>query len=101
MKGMYLLLLWQDIPVIRFVLCARRLGAVLAFTEMVSVNGLKYNDNATKRLLFTTDLEYPKAVQLVGSEPSIFEHTCRKDDIQKIAWKNVLWGCIYLNSFKK
>ncbi len=83
-----------------FRIMCRRLGAALAFTEMVSVNGLKYNDNATKRLLFTTDLEYPKAVQLVGSEPSIFEHTCRKDDIQKFDIIDINMGCPVPNVIK-
>lgn len=83
-----------------FRIMCRRLGAALAFTEMVSVNGLKYNDTATKRLLFTTDLEYPRAVQLLGYEPSIFEYTCRKDDIQKFDMIDINMGCPVPNVIK-
>jgi tRNA-dihydrouridine synthase B len=40
---------------------------------MVSANGLKYNDKATAKLLFTTEAETLRAVQLLGSVPSAFE----------------------------
>ena len=56
-----------------FRLMCRKLGAGLAFTEMVSANGLKYNDKATAKLLFTTEAETLRAVQLLGSVPSAFE----------------------------
>ena len=58
------------------VMC-RRLGAGLAFTEMVSANGLKYNDKATAKLLYTDAAESPKAVQLLGCVPSAFEAACK------------------------
>ncbi len=56
-----------------FRLMCRKLGAGLAFTEMVSANGLKYNDKATAKLLFTAEAETLRAVQLLGSVPSAFE----------------------------
>lgn len=83
-----------------FRIMCRRLGAALAFTEMVSANGLKYNDNATKRLLFTTDSEYPKAVQLLGSEPAVFEHTCRGDHIERFDIIDINMGCPVPNVIK-
>lgn len=83
-----------------FRIMCRSLGAALAFTEMVSANGLKYNDNATKRLLFTTDSEYPKAVQLLGSEPTVFEHTCRGDHIQEFDIIDINMGCPVPNVIK-
>ena len=58
------------------VMC-RRLGAGLCFTEMVSANGLKYNDKATAKLLYTDAAETPKAVQLLGCVPSAFEYACK------------------------
>ncbi len=58
------------------VMC-RKLGAGLCFTEMVSANGLKYNDRATARLLYTDKSETIKAVQLLGSVPSAFEYSSR------------------------
>ena len=60
-----------------FRLMCRKLGAGLAFTEMVSANGLKYNDKATAKLLYTTEAETPKAVQLLGNIPSAFEAAAR------------------------
>ena len=58
------------------VMC-RKLGAGLCFTEMVSANGLKYNDKATAKLLYTDAAETPKAVQLLGCVPSAFEYACK------------------------
>ena len=58
------------------VMC-RKLGAGLCFTEMVSANGLKYNDKATAKLLYTDAAESPKAVQLLGCVPSAFEAACK------------------------
>ena len=55
----------------------RELGAGLAFTEMVSANGLKYNDQATAKLLYTDGAETLRAVQLLGSVPSAFENACK------------------------
>lgn len=83
-----------------FRIMSRNLGATLAFTEMVSVNGLKYNDNATKRLLFTTDDESPRAVQLLGSEPSVFEYVCRSEYIQKFDIIDINMGCPVPNVMK-
>ena len=58
------------------VMC-RKLGAGLCFTEMVSANGLKFNDKATAKLLYTDAAESPRAVQLLGSVPAAFEAACR------------------------
>ncbi|MBQ3918506.1 MAG: tRNA-dihydrouridine synthase family protein [Oscillospiraceae bacterium] len=60
-----------------FRMICRSLGAGLAFTEMVSANGLKYNDKATAKLLYTSEAETLKAVQLLGSVPSAFEYACK------------------------
>lgn len=81
------------------IMCSN-LGAGLTFTEMVSANGLKYNDNATEKLLFTTESEYPKAVQLLGGEPSVFEHTCHCENIQKFDIININMGCPVPNVIK-
>lgn len=83
-----------------FRIMCRSLGAGLTFTEMVSVNGLKYNDAATKKLLFTTDIETPKAVQLLGSEPNMFEYTCESSLIQKFDIIDINMGCPVPNVVK-
>ena len=49
-----------------FRMLAYEMGAGLCFTEMSSANALKYQDRATRRLLFTTPEEPVKAVQLLG-----------------------------------
>ena len=54
-----------------FRMLAYEMGAGLCFTEMVSANALKYKDRATKRLLFTTEEERVKAVQLLGGIPAV------------------------------
>lgn len=76
------------------------LGAGLAFTEMVSANGLKYNDNATRNLLFTNEFEYPKAVQLVGAEPNVFEQTCKSKYIKAFDIIDINMGCPVPNIIK-
>jgi tRNA-dihydrouridine synthase len=46
---------------------------------MISCNGLKYKDKATKKLTFTTSDEKIKAAQLLGSDPRIMEKMARSD----------------------
>ncbi|MGN1411886.1 MAG: tRNA dihydrouridine synthase [Oscillospiraceae bacterium] len=81
------------------VMC-RNLGAGLCFTEMVSSNGLKYHDLATRKLLFTTDYEYPKAVQLLGSNPNVFENACKSDYIKQFDIIDINMGCPVPNVIK-
>lgn len=83
-----------------FRIMCRKLGAALAFTEMVSVNALKYNDAATRKLLFTTDSETPKAVQLLGSEPNMFESICKSDLMQNFDIIDINMGCPVPNVIK-
>lgn len=83
-----------------FRMMARRLGASLAFTEMTSANGLKYSDEATRRLLFTNGLERIKAVQLLGAEPSVFEHTCKSRYIEPFDIVDINMGCPVPNVIK-
>ncbi|MDE6728790.1 MAG: tRNA-dihydrouridine synthase family protein [Oscillospiraceae bacterium] len=83
-----------------FRLMARRLGAALAFTEMTSADGLKYHDNATRKLLFTNELESPKAVQLLGSESNVFEHACRSGFVELFDIVDINMGCPVPNVIK-
>lgn len=83
-----------------FRLMARRLGAALAFTEMTSADGLKYRDEATRKLLFTNGLEQPKAVQLLGSEPSVFEHACGSGYVEPFDIVDINMGCPVPNVVK-
>lgn len=83
-----------------FRLMVHRLGASLAFTEMTSANGLKYSDEATQRLLFTNESEHLKAVQLLGGEPNVFEHTCKSGYIEPFDIVDINMGCPVPNVIK-
>ncbi len=52
-----------------FRLVCRREGASLAFTEMVSVNGMVREGEKTRALLTTVTDDRPLAVQLFGADP--------------------------------
>ena len=71
---------------------ARKYGAALTYTEMVSVKGLYYGGN-TKLLLETLDDEIPKAVQLFGSDPEIFKKVTAFDELQKFDIIDINMGC--------
>lgn len=53
-------------------LMAKKYGAALVYSEMVSCKGLCYTDRKSAALLTVTDGERPMAVQLFGSEPEFF-----------------------------
>lgn len=83
-----------------FRLMCRKLGAGLAFTEMVSANGLKYNDKATAKLLYTDEAETLKAVQLLGSVPAAFEHACKSEYTSAYDIIDINMGCPVPNVIK-
>lgn len=77
-----------------------KLGAGLAFTEMVSANGLKYNDKATAKLLYSSKAETPRAVQLLGSVPSAFEYACKGEYTAGFDIVDINMGCPVPNVIK-
>lgn len=83
-----------------FRMLCQQMHAGLAFTEMVSANALKYKDKATSRLLFTTDDERIKAVQLLGGNPSVMEKVACSDMLQKFDLIDINMGCPVPNVFK-
>lgn len=68
-------------------------GAGLTFTEMVSANGLLYGSKATKDLLYTTDAEKIKAVQLFGSDPDIMREAVLSEPLAPFDVIDVNMGC--------
>lgn len=76
------------------------MGAGLCFTEMISSNSLRYTDVATKRLLFTTENEKIKAIQLFGSDPRIIEEMARSEYFNKFDIIDINMGCPVPNIFK-
>jgi len=79
---------------------AYELGAGLCFTEMTSANALKYQDLANRRLLFTTDQEPVKAVQLLGGIPAVMEQMAASETLKDFAIIDVNMGCPVPNVFK-
>jgi len=51
-----------------FRIIAKKYGASLVFSEMISDKGLFYNNKATKDLLYASTKEHPYAIQIFGSD---------------------------------
>ena len=83
-----------------FRMLAYEMGAGLCFTEMVSANGLKYQDRATKRLLLTTEEEKFKAVQLLGGNPAVMERMACGELLKAFDIIDINMGCPVPNVFK-
>ena len=79
---------------------AERLGAGSAYTEMVSSDGLKYDDRATSRLLYTDEREKLKCVQLLGSIPTVFERAAKSERLEKFDIIDINMGCPVPNVIK-
>ena len=69
-----------------------RLGAGLAFTEMVSAKGLHYGSEETKNLLYCKG-ESPKAAQIFGSDPSIMREACESEALAPYDLIDINMGC--------
>ena len=83
-----------------FRLMVERLGAGSAYTEMVSSDGLKYNDRATAKLLYTDDREKLKCVQLLVSIPAVFERAAKSERLERFDVIDVNMGCPVPNVIK-
>lgn len=83
-----------------FRMLAYEMGAGLCFTEMVSANGLNYQDRATKRLLLTTEKEPIKAVQLLGKNPEVMERMASGAWLNAFDLIDINMGCPVPNVFK-
>ena len=83
-----------------FRILAYELGAGLCFTEMISANGLKYADKATRRLLFTTEKEPVKAVQLLGGDPAVVTRMACSNLLKDFDIIDINMGCPVPNVFK-
>ncbi len=83
-----------------FRMMAYEMGAGLCFTEMCSANALKYQDKATRKLLFTTKEEPIKAVQLLGGVPAIMGQTASSRLLENFDIIDINMGCPVPNVFK-
>lgn len=83
-----------------FRLMVKRLGAGSAYTEMVSADGLKYNDRATSKLLYTDERETTKCVQLLGAIPTVFERAAKSERLAPFDVIDINMGCPVPNVIK-
>ena len=83
-----------------FRLMVEKLGAGSAYTEMVSSDGLKYDDRATSKLLYTDDREQLKCVQLLGAIPTVFERAAKSERLEKFDIIDINMGCPVPNVIK-
>ncbi len=83
-----------------FRLMVQRLGAGSAYTEMVSSDGLKYDDRATAKLLYTDERETLKCVQLLGAVPTVFERAVNSVRLEGFDIIDINMGCPVPNVVK-
>lgn len=72
---------------------ARRFGAAVVYTEMISSHGLAYNDKKTKDLVNFGDDERPIGVQLFGADPEIMHRAARIVSERKPDIIDLNFGC--------
>ncbi|MDE6550403.1 MAG: tRNA-dihydrouridine synthase family protein [Clostridia bacterium] len=68
-------------------------GADVTYTEMVSAKGLCYDSARTADLLYTTDGEKVKCVQLFGCEPDFIAKACGNPLLEKFDIVDINMGC--------
>jgi nifR3 family TIM-barrel protein len=76
-----------------FRVLARKMGAGLTYSEMVSAKGIVYNNSNTRRLLQISEKEKPVAVQLFGREPNIIKEAIRQIDGYGFCLYDINMGC--------
>lgn len=72
---------------------ARKYGAGLTYTEMISVKALCFGNRRTFDLLALAENESPSAIQLFGSDPEAFYNACRLSELQKFDIIDINMGC--------
>lgn len=72
---------------------AKKYGAGLTCTEMISAKALCYHNQKTFDLLATFEGEKPVCVQLFGSEPEVFSKAVKLPEIQKFDIIDINMGC--------
>lgn len=75
-------------------------GAATTCTEMISAKGLVMGSNKTEELLYTTDYEKVKIVQLFGSEPDYLKKAAEHKALDKFDIIDVNMGCPVPKIFK-
>ena len=68
-------------------------GAAATTTEMVSAKGLLHGSKNTKPLLFSTDDEKVKVVQIFGSDPVVMAKAAASAELEKFDIIDINMGC--------
>jgi len=76
-----------------FRLLAKRHGAGMVFTEMVSGRGIVYSNKKTVKYLATVPDEYPLSAQIFGCEPDFMAEAAMMIEERGIAAIDVNMGC--------
>jgi nifR3 family TIM-barrel protein len=71
----------------------KRFGADIACTEMISAHGLLYENDNTEMLLTNYKDEYPKVVQLFGSDPQIIAQAIKLKVLSNFDIIDLNFGC--------
>lgn len=73
----------------------REYGADMVYTEMVSSNGLYYNDEKSISMLETQITERPVALQIFGNEPEIMASVVERyiNDLEHVDILDINMGC--------
>lgn len=93
LKNNYILAPLAGVADVGFRKLCRDFGASLSYTEMVSVKGLKYNNQNTYKILSKADNEDPCGVQLFGSDESVFEEIVKSGILDKYDVIDINMGC--------
>jgi len=72
---------------------ARRYGAGLTYTEMISVCGLMHRNQKTEVLTAVAPCETPSAIQLFGSDPAVFFKATKHEAVAKFDIIDINMGC--------
>lgn len=74
-------------------LMAKKFGAAMVYSEMVSCKGLCYTDRKSAELLKITDEERPMAIQLFGDEPEFFAKAAKIAENNQPQMIDINCGC--------
>lgn len=79
---------------------ARRMGAAMTTTEMVSSRGLHYQNEKTKEMLRLDPAEHPVSLQLFGNDPDIMAEAARVAEAAGADLIDINMGCPMLKVVK-
>lgn len=85
---------------ITYRIIARRMGAALVTTEMVSSRGLEHHNEKTREMLKLAPEEHPVAIQLFGNDPDVMAEAARAAEQAGADMVDVNMGCPMLKVVK-